>query len=98
MFGGGAGHIADMIARMKANKELLDRKSYFHIKHVYGKVTNRKKLRFKKASEEELEVIRKRSFAERKRDALKSFLALAITGVIASVLIYLLILVIKKQV
>lgn len=47
MFGGGAGHIADMIARLKANKALLRKKSYFKTMQAYKYSSNVKTLKIK---------------------------------------------------
>jgi hypothetical protein len=58
MIGGGAGHIIDMIARMKANEALRKKKSYFKTMQDYLYVTNGQKLSFRQVTKEELEVIR----------------------------------------
>ena len=46
MFGGGAGHIADMIARLKANNALLRKKSYFHTMMNYPYSNKKRKIIF----------------------------------------------------
>jgi len=62
MLGGGAGHIAEMISRIKQNRELLKNKRYFkrHIKS--GEIDFSKhiehKLHYEKASEKQLQKIR----------------------------------------
>ncbi len=46
MFGGGAGHIADMIARLKTNNALLRKKSYFHTMMNYPYSKKKRKIIF----------------------------------------------------
>ncbi|MFA6402443.1 MAG: hypothetical protein WCX31_12605 [Salinivirgaceae bacterium] len=88
----GSGHISDMISRMKNNENLRKKASSFRVKHIYHVAAIKKRLRFKKATEEELEAIRQMSKTERKKDILKTAGAFFITGMIAFGVIYLLIL------
>jgi hypothetical protein len=87
----GAGHIADMISRLKNNENLRKKVSYFRVKHLYHAAAIKRSFRFKKASEEELEAIRQMSKIERNKDVLKTAGAIFITGVIAFGVIYVLI-------
>ncbi len=47
MFGGGAGHIADMIARIKANRELLKKRGYYKTMSTYKLSKKKTALRLK---------------------------------------------------
>jgi hypothetical protein len=67
MLGGGAGHIADMISRMKQNQNLLKRKRYFKNQLEYRRALNRKKLKYNEASKEELRELREELIHSRKK-------------------------------
>lgn len=96
MFGGGAGHIADMIARMKANRSLLKRKRYFkqHPNFMDQErfKSEHKKFQYNKATKKKLNAIRDEMTHEnhdltRKRILILIF-SILVTGLIISVLIF----------
>lgn len=58
MTGGGAGFIADMITRMRNNRELVHKKGYFKSVDKYLEDKHYLKLRFKKVSNKEMESIK----------------------------------------
>ena len=71
MFGGGAGHIADMISRIKQNRALLNRKRYFKQHPKAGDIDfskhSRHKLLYRKASKKQLQKIREEVYEEQRR-------------------------------
>lgn len=84
---GGAGHIYDMISRMRNNSNLLSKPGYFKMKEAYLKVSNKEKLVYHKASVEELQRIRRKVIAEKQAELIR-LMVVAIASVgIAAVLI-----------
>ncbi len=69
---GGEGAMSDMNARMKSNRALLKRRSYFELKKEYLNVMRSEKMTFKMVSKKELAIVRKKikekHRAERKRE------------------------------
>jgi hypothetical protein len=57
---GGAGHIADMIARIRDNEEMRKSRKYRKAKQNYHKILQKTDINYHDASPEELEVIRKK--------------------------------------
>lgn len=57
MTGGGAGFIADMITRMKNNRDLVNKKGYFKTVEKYLD-EDRMKLSYKEVSKKEMETIK----------------------------------------
>lgn len=58
MPGGGAGFIADMITRMRNNRELTHKKGYYKSIDKYIDEKHYQKLRFKKVSNTEMESLK----------------------------------------
>lgn len=84
MFGGGAGTILDMIIRDKNNKALLRKKNpfkrdwnLFSIRKEYFKAA-KGKIDLKKASHEEIMLIRAKVLLQRRKDFFRSGIALCI--------------------
>lgn len=92
MSGPGAGHILDMINRMKANRDLVLRNNYFKTKNMYLKASNGKPLVYSKGSEKEMAAFRIIYARQKRIQFLKKIvsfiLAIAITLVIASSIIW----------
>ena len=85
---GGAGHIADMITRSRANESLLKNRSYFKIKEKYLKTASAAKIEFRKASIAELEIVRKMIRADLKKEKQRRILALVLSLIVSAVMIY----------
>jgi len=83
MLGGGAGHIMDMIGRIKTNEALRKRKSYYKTVQDYLRVTGGKRLSFRRATPKELAAIRQQIRKKRKRETRMTILALAIGSILA---------------
>lgn len=82
----GAGHLFDMIGRLKYNNSLLRKPGYFKIKEIYLKVSRKTKINIKHASQQELKAIRNKVIIERRNDLSKSMLVL-IVSIIATILL-----------
>jgi hypothetical protein len=89
MLGGGSGHIFDMIARLKANQALRNKKSYFKTMQDYMNVTGGQKLSFREATQEELKAIREKK--NRQQEMQKTIFARIITIILTTGLIWLLV-------
>lgn len=89
---GGEGSILAMIQSLKANKALLKRKKSFHYKNEFhsAELNEKNKLEFRKISEEELQILRKKYRKDRIKETLKSTIVfLILLGIVVLVLIYL---------
>ncbi len=86
MLGGGAGHIADMISRLKANRDQLKQKTHFKKKEENIYEGKHIELHFKEATEEEKKAIFLKISKEKKKQDLfdKVMLALFILLFIGS--------------
>ena len=91
-----AGHIFDMIARMKANEALRKKKSYFKTIQDYLHVTGGKRISFRHTPKEELENIRNKIIHQRKKEFRRLILAFFISILITAVVIWLLTVLIKQ--
>ena len=56
-----AGHVFDMISRMKNNLANVKKKSYFKIKQDFVRTASRQNIDFREATKLELEAIRRAS-------------------------------------
>ena len=98
MLGGGAGHIFDMIARIRENASLLKKSRYFKTKRQYLKVTYGQKISFRETKKEELEAIRQKIKKERKLEIVKDIIAWTITLILTGLVIYWVLLFIEDSV
>ncbi|MPM15281.1 hypothetical protein SDC9_61649 [bioreactor metagenome] len=80
--GGGAGHIAEMIARIKANETLKNDILKRRAKYVYYKTSGVIRLRRRKTSETELEIIRAKIREETRHERIRSVYALMLTLIV----------------
>jgi len=88
----GAGHIFDMIARMKANKDLLRKRGLFRQKEEFEPSVSARKLSYTPLTDEEREKIRQ-EVAIRNRQNRKSTLWAIMLAIAATLLLsYLLVL------
>lgn len=94
MFGGGAGHIADMSSRMKQNRELLKRKRYFK-RHLnagdldfYDRPIH--KLKSTKSSKKQLQKIRQEADIDQRKQAIKRAIILFVSAIITLGILFLL--------
>jgi hypothetical protein len=69
MLGGGAGHIADMVARMKANKAMQQNRRRRKHDEQLSSSSGQTPLRFKKISKEELDIFREKLIKRRRKEA-----------------------------
>lgn len=80
---GGAGHIADMIARIRENEEMRKSRKYRKAKQNYHKILHKTDVNYHDATPEELEKLRKKIKKQHIIDdwkiVLKLFLSLIIT-------------------
>jgi hypothetical protein len=79
MFGGGAGHIADMIGRIKANRALLKKRRYFTIMSNFKRTGNNAKIESHPLSESERKVLIAGLKEVRRRSDMKKLLALLLS-------------------
>lgn len=80
--GGGFGHIADMIARIKANEAMKNEILKRRAKYVYYKTSNAIRLQSKETSEAELQAIREKMREESRRERIHSAYALFVTIIV----------------
>ena len=89
---GGAGHIYDMIGRLKNNASLLKKPGYFKVKEELRRVTGKSVYRYKKATPEQLTEIRKKLIKQRKKRLLKAtgymFFSILLAFAIVNLIIY----------
>jgi hypothetical protein len=84
----GAGHVFEMIARLKFNESLKrKKKGYFTIAQEYRKTLSRKNLTYTACSEADLKEIRDTVRAYHRDIFIKRFMALGITVFILMMLI-----------
>jgi hypothetical protein len=77
--GGGFGHIADMIARIKANETLKHEILQRRFKYVYFKTSGTFNLKSRETTEAELQAIRQKMREESRHERIRSLWALLIT-------------------
>lgn len=83
----GGGHIADMIARMKVNKELLE-KAKFKSNLFPGRILKKHFLRKVKADPELIHEIHEKMEHEMELDKQKTLWAMVVTLIIISLLVW----------
>lgn len=83
----GAGHVADMNARIKQNRALLKEKSFFKNKESFKITAKKKNICLKKASKEQLKEIRIAIIKEQKQKLIKTIIAFLITIIISFLVI-----------
>jgi hypothetical protein len=90
MIGGGAGHIADMIARINANEALRmsKRKGYDWAKKYYLVATGGRKIPYHEEPEHDLTAIREKIRKYKRSENIKNWIALGISIVIMVGIIY----------
>ena len=76
---GGAGHIYDMIARMRGNKNLLNKPSYFKMREAYLNTSKKESINYKKASPAELLHIRMKLMAQRRLEIVRVVTVIVLT-------------------
>ncbi|MCB0824398.1 MAG: hypothetical protein KDC09_17000 [Bacteroidales bacterium] len=81
MLGGGAGHIADMVARYKANMSMLRRKRYFRKNVSRFEQNHEDTLRFKKSNPAQLKKLHDQLVKEQKIQLIKWLIILAISTI-----------------
>lgn len=91
MFGGGSGHIFDMIARLKANEALRKKKSYYKVVQEYLNVTDGKKISFRQLSKEELASTRAKIKTNRKKETQKTIFSFLLTLLLLPLIVWLVI-------
>lgn len=88
---GGAGHIYDMIGRLKGNSSLLKKSGYFKTKEELLKVSGKTVYEYKQATPEQLHEIRKQLILSRKKRIITSIVSLCSAFIVATAIILLLI-------
>lgn len=88
---GGAGHIYDMIGRLKNNASILKKPGYFKTKEELLKISGKTVYEYKQATPEQLIQIRKQLILQRKKRLVKTILGVAIAVPVALILISVLI-------
>ncbi|MBL6447010.1 hypothetical protein JMN32_11865 [Fulvivirga sp. 29W222] len=84
---GGAGHIYDMISRMRNNNNLLNKSGYFKMKEAYRKISKKENLVYRKASTKELLKIRGKVIEQRRNDTIKMILVACISVIVSAALL-----------
>ncbi len=83
MAGGGAGHMLQMVQQLRANRALLGkRKSFKDLREDYLKYAKRIHIDYKKASPEQLKLVRAQIKMHKEKELFKLLVAGAITGTI----------------
>ena len=91
MMGGGAGHIFDMIPRLKANEAIRKKRIHFFQKgKTILKATVKRKVRFKKPTKEALIAIRLKTRENTSRERLKESIEFLLTLLIVGGLFWVL--------
>jgi hypothetical protein len=90
MFGGGSGHIFDMISRMKANLAMRKKKSYFKTFKENPLLPGKTKVVFKRSSEDDMESIRVK-ISQNKRKELRHTIMIFLVGIIATIILILIV-------
>lgn len=80
---GGAGHIYDMMARLRNNSNLLSKPGYFKMKEIYLKVSKKENLIYRKPSAIQLQQVRSKIIKERRAEVLK-IISVTIISIIVS--------------
>ncbi|MEP2770645.1 MAG: hypothetical protein ABJH05_00765 [Fulvivirga sp.] len=88
---GGAGHIYDMIGRLKGNASLLKKSGYFKTKEELLKISGKTVYEYKQATPEQLHEIRKQLILSRKKRFITSIVSLCSAFIVATAIILLLI-------
>lgn len=79
MMGIGAGHIFDMITRIKANDAIRKKRAHFQKGKAILKATIKRKVRFKKPTQEVLIAIRTKTKKSTNHERLKESIELLVT-------------------
>ncbi len=85
---GGAGHIYDMMKRLRSNNGLLNKSRRQKVKDVYSHVSLKMNLTFKTASKEDMRLIRERVIKERKKAEKRTIISILLTIIIIPFIIY----------
>lgn len=88
MIGCGAGHIADMIGRIKANEALLCKKRYFKTIKKYRKILRTEDKRSEQTTNDEKAKIRNKVLIERKHEIKYAALVLVISIIFTVLLVF----------
>lgn len=88
---GGAGHIYDMIGRLKNNASILKKPGYFKTKEELLKISGKTVYEYKQATPEQLNVIREQLINARHRRIAISIISLGAALIISIAIILLLI-------
>ncbi|TVQ85176.1 MAG: hypothetical protein EA393_13860 [Bacteroidetes bacterium] len=77
---GAAGHISDMIARIRMNESAIRRKRYFkEARAEYIRAAKQKNLDYHRATPEQLEAIRELVIQNRRKDQISFFIAMGLS-------------------
>ncbi|MFN2394589.1 MAG: hypothetical protein ABR597_02760 [Bacteroidales bacterium] len=86
---GAAGHISDMIARIRMNESAIRRKRYFkEARAEFIRAAKKKHLDYYQATPEQLDAIRKLVIQNRKKDRIRFIIALGISFFISAFVIW----------
>jgi hypothetical protein len=64
----GAGHIADMISRMKANKAMLTKSRYFKVKRRFETVLEKYNLNYRETSPKAIAIIKEELRVQKRKE------------------------------
>jgi hypothetical protein len=85
---GAAGHISDMIARIRMNESAIRRKRYFkEARAEYIRAAKQKHLDYDKATPEQLETIRQLVIENRRKDRIGLVIAMGLSVVLSIVIL-----------
>ncbi|GAA0891278.1 hypothetical protein GCM10009122_09570 [Fulvivirga kasyanovii] len=80
---GGAGHIYDMMARLRNNSNLLSKPGYFKMKEAYLKISKKENFIYRKASAAQLQHVRSKIIKERRAEVVR-IIAVTIISIVVS--------------
>lgn len=86
---GAAGHISDMIARIRMNESAIRRKRYFkEARAEYIRAAKQKHMDYHKATPEQLEAIRELVILNRRKDQIGFIIAIGLSIIISIFVIW----------
>ena len=85
---GAAGHIADMIARIRMNESAIRRKRYFkEARAEYIRAAKQKNLDYYRATPEQIETIRQLVIDNRRKDRIRLIIAVGLTFLLSVIVL-----------
>ena len=93
----GAGHIIEMINRLRSNESLLRKRQYFELRKKYLGSFEKKEIHFRKATKEEMKAVREKIKRQKKIELQRNILILILSIITTAVLISAIIFFIRRS-